>query len=180
MSEKIWERLPVEDDDAWGAFSGYLGMHPRERSVKRAGSYGTARKTAWYRDHNWEDRCAAYDKHMFAIVQKEREELFKRSAKEMAQEHASMLADVRDLGARELAKWNEASRLSDVPGMGGTKLKDVVKIVETAIKLQRLVNGETTENVGGGLDLTKLSEEEAETLFALMQKANAPDDGTEH
>lgn len=171
----MWERRPTEDDDAWNSFSAYLGMHPAERRMARAGTYSNLRKTVWFRGHNWRERCEAYDAHLAEIVRVEREDLLRREVKDLAREHNSMIASMRDLYTSEMAKWAETSRLSDVPGMGGTKLKDIIKIGEVAIKLQRLSNGETTENVGTGLDLGKLSEEEAEALFALMQKASGPD-----
>lgn len=177
---KPWERQPNESDHAWLCFCAYRDMHPSERLLKRAGVADSVTKSKWYREHNWSDRCKAYDDHMSSIVQEERETMLRRTSRELAFEHSMQMAEMRDFWLREFAKYQAQSRESEMPAP--VKFGELLKLGEMTVKLQRLLSGETTENVGTtDLDFSKLSLEELRTLHELTAKAkkdpNAGEEG---
>jgi hypothetical protein len=171
-----WERQASESEEAWLAFKAYREMPPDERLIKRAGVHRMATLSKWYRDHNWEDRCKAYDAHFDALSVEERERVFRRASKELAIDHMVALADMRELMSREFAKYLEASRSTEMHGL--IKPSDLIKMAEAVVKLDRLVRGETTENVKTEIDTSKLSLDELRQLEELLTKAgkNEEDD----
>lgn len=52
-----------------------------------------------------------------------------------------------------------------------TKHSDLVRLLDTVVKNERLVRGQSTEVVTQQYDYSKLSVEEIETLMALTEKA---------
>lgn len=48
----------------------------------------------------------------------------------------------------------------------------VAKFMDVVIKLERLVNGESTENTSSSIDLSGLSVEEIRALNGILEKAN--------
>jgi hypothetical protein len=165
-----WERQAAESEEAWLAFRCYRDMPPDERMLRRSANRETAVLSKWNRDHNWADRVKAYDAHFDALSVEERRRIYKRKAEELAIDHMIVLADMRDLATREFAKFNQVSRETEVETM---KPRDVIRLAETVVKLDRLVRGETTENVGTSVDTSKLSLAEMETLADLLRKAGA-------
>lgn len=165
-----WERQASETEEAWLAFRSYRDSPPDQRSITRAASVRLSTLSKWYREHSWEDRCRAYDAMFDKVRVEEREAIYRRKARENAIDHMLILADMKDLVGREFAKLREASRDSDMHGL--VKAADLIKLAETMIKLERLVAGQTTENVGTtDLDLAKLSLDEIRTMNELMTKA---------
>lgn len=74
-----WERRKGESKEAYAAFEAYYTLEFDERSIdaayqkrnKNGKTNGTWR--TWSTRHDWVDRSAAYDAHMAAIRQQERE-----------------------------------------------------------------------------------------------------------
>lgn len=169
-AKKPWDRLPVENDESWEAFQNYVLMAPDERKITLAAPRRTAVLSKWYREHEWERRVHAWDAEFGRMRHEEREAIFRRKAREIAIDHMLILSDVKDLLAREFSKLNAASRSSEMHGL--LKPAEMNKMLEIGIKLDRLVRGETTENVGStDLDMTKLSLDELDELDRLMSKA---------
>lgn len=165
-----WERQAGEGDEAWVSFQAYRDAPPDERTITRVASKRVSVLSKWLRDHNWEERCRAFDAVHDKWRLEEREALFRKTARERAMDHMVVLADMKDLVTREFQKLNEASKDNDMIGL--VKAETLVKIAETLIKYERLVCGQTTENVGTtDLDLSKLSVEELRTMNAIMTKA---------
>ncbi len=172
---EVWERQASEPEEAWIAFKCYREMAPDERLLKRAATARMLTLSKWYRDFNWADRCRAYDAKFDKMRIEERERIYRRAAREIAIDHMVMLADTRELYTREFAKLLSASRESEMHGL--IKPDTLVRMAETMVKLDRLVRGETTENVGSTeMDLGQLSIEEIRTLNELLDKAGKKDD----
>lgn len=170
-----WERQEGESEEAWLAFRAYRDMPPDERQVKRAAVARMHRLSQWYRDHNWSDRCKSYDAKFDAIRVEEREAMYRRASRQVAIDHMVLLADARELITREMSKLVSASRDTEVHGL--IKPEALIKLCETTVKLDRLVRGETTENVGKtDVDLSKLSLDEIRTLHGLLAKAEKKED----
>jgi hypothetical protein len=173
-----WEKQDNESQEAWLAFRAYRDMPPDERLLKRAAIGNIAVLSRWYRDHNWADRCAAFDKKFDAMRVEEREKVYRRAAREIAIDHMVMLADARELYSREFAKLLSASREGDMIGL--VKPETLVRMAEVMVKLDRLVRGESTENVQNtDMDLSQLSLDELRQLNELMSKASKPKDESE-
>lgn len=165
-----WDKQEHESAEAYQAFQRYLQMAPDERTITLVAPRSSATLSKWYREHSWEARVKAWDAEFGTMRYAEREAVFRRKAREVAIDHMLILSDARELVAREYSKLVEASRQSEMHGL--LKPNELVKMTELAIKLDRLVRGETTENVGTtDLDLAKLSIDELEELDKLMTKA---------
>lgn len=165
-----WERQASESDEAWLSFRAYRDMVPDERKITNAAAKSTATLSKWYRDHNWEERVRAHDAKFDKIRIEEREQIYRRKAREIAIDHMVMLSNARDLVARELNKFAEVSRETDAIGL--VKVAELTKLFELVVKLDRLVRGETTENVGStAIDYSALDPEELDKLNELLEKA---------
>lgn len=169
-----WERQASETEEAWLAFRAYREMIPQERRIKHAATKAIPTLSKWYRDHSWEERCKAYDAKFDKIDVEERERMYRRKAKEIAIDHMSMLSNARELVQRELTKLLETSRQSEMHGL--IKPRELQGLFEMVIKLDRLVRGETTENVGTTIDYSGLNPDELETLEKLLTKATKKSD----
>jgi hypothetical protein len=170
---KEWERQPAESQEAWLAFRAYRDMPPENRLLSRTAARATETLSRWYRDHNWASRVLAYDKEFDSISVEERKKAFAMAARDVALEHMLILADARELVQREVQKLVMASRDGDAPGL--MRPAEVRKLLETTVKLDRLVRGDTTENVGvkDSVDVSKLTIDEVRQLEKLMRKAGA-------
>lgn len=165
-----WERQDAESEEAWAAFRTYRDMPADARMITRAATRSTATLSKWFNEHGWNQRCRAYDAKFDQIRVDEREAMYRRSAQQIAIDHMLMLSDARELVQREIAKWTEASRSSPMHGL--VKVADITKLFDMVVKLDRLIRGETTENVGSkDLNYANLSPEELDTLNTLLDKA---------
>jgi uncharacterized protein (DUF1778 family) len=172
----LWERQPYDTNESWPFFKAYRDLQGGARSLRRvrmsSGGMATtlAELKGWYDAHNWKERVAAYDTHMDAILSEEKETLLKHAAKESTTEHLELLQDAAELAKRELEKLLQASRETAAHGL--LKPAELVKLMETAIKLGRLVNDKPTEVVEERTNLDNLTPEELLQLHALTKKAS--------
>lgn len=164
-----WERQPDESEEAWLAFRAYRDMPPEQRLIRRTAVKSVAVLTRWYRDHDWIGRCKAFDAHVDSVSVEERKRILEMASRDLAYDHALMLADARELVTRELGKLVSVSRDSEMHGL--LKPSEVIKLFETTVKLDRLVRGESTENIREEVDISKLSLDEVRELGRLMRKA---------
>ncbi len=165
-----WERQPNEGEEAWLAFRAYRDMVPSERMIKHSAVKALPTISKWYRDHNWRERVEAYDRQFDKIAVEERERIYRRKAQEIAIDHMIMLSNARELVQRELAKINATSRETEMHGL--VKVSELNKLMETVVKLDRLVRDEPTEIVGSrDLDYSALSPDELDKLNELLDKA---------
>jgi len=176
MSEiKPWDRQPTEPDDAWEAFKKYRSQqHPRHAA--KVYGYPVADRARWFVDYHWTDRCKAYDLYLEGVYHDEFEARFRDGARAMAEAHLAMLKDARELAAMELEKMRRVSEESEQYGV--MKAGELIKLLEASIKLERLVRGESTENVQQSMDLSKLSVDELKLWNDLQEKLEAGDTST--
>lgn len=164
-----WSRLDSDTDESWEAFVKFRDMKaPRRLSYLHG--YPTGQLSEWYRKHNWRERAAAWDGHMDLILLQEREDFLRQSAKDLNAEHLAILHSTRQLVQRELDKFVAASLESDAVGMISPGA--LSHLIDGAVKLGRLVVGESTENVASDMDLSQLSVEELKQLRELRIKLN--------
>jgi hypothetical protein len=171
---KPWERQADEPEEAYDAFRKYINQPPRGRRLHYGLAKDKAKLSGWCRQYCWHDRADAYDAVYEQIADEERARIYQRNAEVAAIDTMIMLGDAKDLVQRELAKYLEASRDNDMVGL--MKPNEMTRLLETAVKLDRLVRGETTENIGKtDLDTSKLSIDELEQLSNLLAKAGKKD-----
>lgn len=170
----LWERLISESPDDYMLFTHYLAS-PLPRSLeafcKKSGRkyidiYALASK------NRWKDRCDAWDskvqKQVLGVVLESKI----ATAKEYAEMHLNIAANMRELGAREIQNLTALAKKSDIPGL--IKPREAAQLIEMGVRLEREIvreMGLDTE-VGNDLDLSKLSDEEILELSRLTEKAS--------
>ncbi len=165
-----WERQPEENDDHWKSFQQYRDQTPPRRIV-HVGAKRREDVLRWYNEFRWKDRCDAYDRYLDDMRREQREAILKENEKERASRQLAQIKSVQDIVDRELAKLDRDTRES--PAFGTVKVSELNKLIANTITLERLVRGESTENVGhaaSDLDLEVLSVEELRQWQELHKK----------
>lgn len=166
-----WDRREDEDETSWVAFKCY-----RDQSAPR----NLRRTAAALPDHTvlqvidlanryaWRERCREYDLFVDKALQEERLDFLKQDARERTACHLALLKDARETVSAELRKlleWTERT-----PGINVLQPRDVFKLLDSVVKLERLVSGETTENTHTSMDLSGLSVDDLRTLAPVLEK----------
>lgn len=163
----LWERQTCDDDESWKAFVTYRDQLPPRRLIGYGKGVSNNTLSKWYRDNGWRERVAAYDNHLDEIQRDEREKAVRQRASLVAAQQADLLTDAREILTRELEKLLSNSR--EIEG-SVLQPREIIRLLEQSIKLDRLIHGETTENNGPQVDLSKLSTEELKTLHEIQRK----------
>lgn len=194
------ERLPDETPDAYSAFLQYAWLMPSQRSCQRVADdtgHAVLSCKRWHKDYNWQDRAATVDGikwiHEFkareASVAKDNEKFVEenRRIKEQGLEMSKKMLNVAGklLDSAELADeiietdhimvGDRKVALNTTIKMK-SKVSDIPRLVDTAIKVTRLVQDlpteivEFSEQIPVGSDLKGLS---VEQLMALREKNQA-------
>lgn len=168
---EIWQYQEGLDTHAsFVAFRYFLGLTPpRElKNVCIGTEFNLNTVRAWSSSCRWFSRAAAWDDYMARIAAEETESIVRRTAEERATKALLTLERMHAILDHEVLKLHAQSVGTALPVMNAAQM---VKLAESAIKLERLVRGDTTENVGNTLDLTQLTDEELAALDALSRKA---------
>lgn len=173
MDPQPWERQPYDTEESWPEFVAYRDSpRPRKAYSYRPGKRNPIQVAQWIERHFWRERVAEYDRHLDAIELAEREALLAQSAREIAAQHMSLLHDARNVLSAELSKLLATVRASNLEVM---KPRDLRALLETTVKLDRLVRGEVTERVEESTDLSHLSDEDLAKLESLLTKGKTDD-----
>jgi hypothetical protein len=167
---KLWDRWEGEPDDAWNAFRVYRDLPPNRRQIRKVASMSFDKLCRWHREFDWFTRCQAFDEANKELFTEEvRRQYLATAAIEYARSVEEQIGDMRELWDREVAKLLERSRDSE---MNMLKPTELLKLGELKFRAERLVSGQTTENVGtSDVDYDNLSSEELLQLNELMTKA---------
>lgn len=165
-----WNRQPFDGPEAWPAFLSYLKM-PRPRSVQalahRLGlPYEKMRK--WYRDNGWKLRTKAFEDHIQNNWNDAVVATVVSSAEEVAERHLSIVRKGLELAHDQVDKLLNAAKQDMMHGL--LTPSETIRLLETCIKLERLVMGDSTGKLDVNLDLSALNEEELITLQQAQQK----------
>lgn len=167
MSE-IWTRVETDTDESWDAYVKYRdSRHPRK--LYRVGAGAPAKLLELFNRHNWQARVAEYDRHCDAIRIAERDAIIAQDERDVVAGQYHMLADAKDLVARELQKYLWTSQETEMHGL--LKPSELAKLMDVTLRYDRLVRGESTDILKVEQDLSALSLEELRTLEALYVKA---------
>ncbi len=126
----------------------------------------------WYNTYLWADRVAAWDSHLAQARDAEVVAITGQDARERRARDLTLINDANELASRELQKCLTTSLQTETETMSVGAL---TRLLDTSIKLGRLLQGESTENISiqEEYDLSKLTVDELRTLQTLQEKANA-------
>jgi len=171
-----WERQDGETELEYEAFKGYVYQRPPRRLAHSSVKHGAAQLSELYNRWHWPERCLAYDRHVQRIRDDEREALLRQDAKERMAKIVGVLETTGEIISREAAKLLRDSLEAEASGL--LKPADLNKLMNTWITMQRLIHGESTENVSiEDASLKNLSVEELLEFQRLRAKLAGDDDG---
>lgn len=138
-NNKSWERMPGEPEKAFFYFSEYLKLK-KEDGVRivdtLAKNLGKTPPNLYKlsRQWNWKNRAADYDRYIFGLTQVK-----------------SDVNDLEEMGKRQakLAKDMQAKAAAALALIRPEKMRpgEIVKMVDVAVKIERLARGAPTENI---------------------------------
>ena len=163
----IWFRQACDTEEAWAAFQAYRDQKPPRRLI-RPGPNPTSDLAKWYRDNNWKERCIAYDVHLDSIVQEERDELLRNDTREVTAQHRAILQDARRVAELEVSKLLAAANAS--PNAPGLRPTELIKMIDSVVKLDRLLRDQSTENTTVKPDLSGLPVDDLLKLAEIRKK----------
>lgn len=171
-----WERQPRETDAAWQLFLAYreiayphgpgAGFVPRDLATFcKAGGWDLRDMRRIAESHDWNNRTALYDR----MIDAHKVEAAVATLPEVIEDHKRVLGNLRRLVACELEKWLQLCLTSPEPQV---KIRELQKLLDVGVKLDRLTYGESTEilKIEGEWDLSGATLEELEALRGMAQK----------
>ena len=165
---KPWEKQAWETPGAFAAFTVYRDLNPRERSLEKASEVLKKKRFTlwgWSAKYRWVDRVSEYDAYLDGIKLKR----VKSMIGDMAERH------VRLSGALQ---GKIVERLSSIKA-DDLSAADVAKWLDTAVKIERLSRGETTEKVDSTVETVEPTEEQkkarAEAAKRVLDAINEKD-----
>ena len=139
MTKRIcepWYRQPGEGAKAYQAFVIFRDMGP-DRVVadvaKAMGRASAAMIYKWSAQNNWQERVRQYENHLQKVATKAAE----KARTEMLARHANEAMLMQQIALQKLREVNPET----------VTVGDAVKMVDVAVKVERLARGEPTENV---------------------------------
>lgn len=190
------QRVDGETPDAYQAFLQFCWLQGSDRTTKEVAKitgFSTHSTSIWSSNHNWAERAAIVDglrwaheyKAREATRQKENEKFAKenQSIKEKAMKAANQMLDVAQHLLQSAEIVDDMIETGHVETVDGrmvpthtvinmkSKVSDIPRLADTAIKISRLVNDLPTEIIASeipiGSDLKNLTTEE---LIALRER----------
>lgn len=170
-----WHQEETESADAFTAFSAYLAQVPPRRGllVSLAGMpINPVLLAEWYKAHRWRERAAAWDAHFADIRDAERAALLAQTTREVDAEHMNACASLRQVAITEALKLLEDSKQSPTAKLHP---RDLTRLLDVVVKVDRLIRGQVTEIVSQTYDFTKLTDAELEQAEKILSKATQKD-----
>lgn len=169
--EHPWRRQPCDGDAQWAAFCQFL-LAPMPRSVTwlaRRLNQPHYLIQRWHDQLGWKLRAERFDSFTSQHFEATVTEIVEARATDYTERHMSLLEQCSELAGNELQKYVDASRANT--GIGLLTARELITLVDTTIKLERLIRGQATENVKSEIDLSKLSTEDLLLLQDLQDRA---------
>lgn len=172
-----WHRQPTETPLAYSYFRVYREMGV-ERSLRSAGKQTNTSQQYMSKlanMHDWAHRAQQYDIHIDNIVSKNRA----NSINEVKERHLQTARELMQAGRDELIILaNRIKYLNEVEGMTRApilKPAEILALIKEGAHLERLVMGDSTENVQvtTTVDTSQLTKQEIKTLYDLLNKVGA-------
>lgn len=170
-----WTRQPCDTEGRWLAFQAFRDCPPPRSLGKAAKAVGKARHVLnrWSQDCAWMARVQAYDRMRDSVVQAEVMDMLGEDARERAHRHIEVLRDMQDAGALLVKAWLKKIKHDPEGFSKEWTPQAVTNMIKESIKLERLIHGESTENIDArvAFDLSKLTIDEIKLLRSLEAKA---------
>lgn len=171
-----WTRQPCDSDARWEAFQEYRDMQGPRSLARCATAIGATLSALerWSSADGWGVRCFEFDRWADSIRIEVMLDVMNEDARERGARHVSLLRDMQEAAAHVARGWLNRIRNNPDAVLHEFAPKDVTQMVKAAITLERLVHGESTENVDNkhGFDLSRLSIDEIQIMRALEVKAS--------
>lgn len=167
--DQPWQRQPFDGDTEWAAFRVWLTAPiPRQPSwLARMQGLPLYEINMWRAKYHWDARAAAFDNYAHQHFQDTVIEVLTGHGEDYANRHAKLIEQATDLLSNELRKFLEASQSTEMTTISPSEL---IKLLDSTVKLDRLVKGEHTEHVKQDVDLTGLSPDDLIRLKELQSK----------
>lgn len=149
MNSHKWERLPQESSKQFEAFTLYRDLGPN-RSIQKVaqerteGRPHTSRLKEWSFKYEWVERATAYDAHLDEIRRSGKEDEIRELAAQNSHEIDKM--NIRHALEAQLLQNKAIEKLESL-NIEDMKPHDIVKFYDTAVKIERLSRGVSTENI---------------------------------
>lgn len=186
-------QLETETNDAYQGFLCFVSLRGKQRSCERVAAllgYSEGGVKLWQMNHKWQERSSAVDAQVFIKEQQDRDQLTREDNEKFAKDNAAIkqkalriTAKMMDVAENLLSKAELDGKVVET-GIVTTddgrkvathteihmkaKVSDIPRLVDTAVKVTRLVNELPTEIVRPILPntsaLAKMSEEELNAL----------------
>lgn len=142
----IWDRQDKEPENAWEAFVKYRDRGPGRSLTRMQFPLGSTpqQRHEWANTWAWFIRVAEYDKHLDSVRLAEKEARIQEEEKDYGDARKRALTAAFAVAENELRKWEESSFASDMPIKSDPTL---IKLFSEVVKLSRLEEGKTTENI---------------------------------
>lgn len=172
--EKPWERQPFDTEVSWPLFQRYLLSWPRDlqsliKGARPPYTWGQLQDVAW--SCGWALRAQAYDLHRYAQIRGIKEQAEVDDARASFRIRTRMQTIVETELERLSKLQDENEKRGD--SMGVLMTREIARMAEASFKMDRLLRGQTTENVQPSTDLSHLSVEDLRELRRLQKKACA-------
>ena len=136
---KPWLQQAGESAKAYQAYTVYQGLEPTERSTERVAkecgkSWGLMQR--WCTNHQWIARCTAYDALLCESQSTSIQTSLSTQAANYAVQHLAAYGDLVELMRAQVKQYMESG--------DNIRMRDVIAGLDTGIKGQRLVLGEST------------------------------------
>jgi hypothetical protein len=142
-----WNRQPCDHGDRWPLFRAYLSDGPTRTVARLAERFSLAPNILhqYAREGFWLERAKAYDVMIHEQYNATVVEHIIVEAKDQAEKHLRMIDNALEIASIEFERLlNETRERS----MSGTmKHRDLIRLVESMLKLRLLFTGEATERV---------------------------------
>ena len=171
--EQPWHRQPGEPGDAFDTFRRYYQAGPMRKLYTLPGvKFQQARE--WHDEWTWAARVEAYDRHMQTIEDAEGARALAFEARTRATMAAELRHNTLKLALSQSQKMLALDALPEFAQQPIMKQADFNKFLAQVLETARLESGQSTANVavavGVAPDLSRLTDDELETLRALREK----------
>lgn len=172
-----WTRQPCDSEARWEAFQEYRDMRPPRSLGAVAGLVKASRRRVemWSASDGWAARVFEFDRWTDSIRVDVMLDVMNEDARERGARHVGILRDMQDAAAHVVRGWLKRIHNDPDAVLHEFAPKDVTAMIKASIMLERLVHGESTENVDNkhGFDLSRLTIDEIEMMRALEVKASS-------
>jgi hypothetical protein len=174
---RIWERQDQESEASWAGFQAYRdGQRPRQlEDVARKFRVPLHKIIDLCNDNSWRQRVLEFDRWEDANLLEDRLAVLQETQRDVTIRHLRLIRMASEVAAEDMSKLLATAKESEQPVVN--RVADLIKLMDAAVKLDRLERGQATEILQAGapvLDLSQFTPEELLVFEKLATKAGIP------